>query len=134
MAWLALGLTVFAADSIERASKPEVRKQVVAVVEAQLTAFRKGEVGKAHALAAAELRAQKPLRAFATIVQASYPEIWSNTRAEYGIVRDNGRQATVTVHVYSKESDAAYDYTLRKEPSGWRILSVVRHEPKKARV
>jgi hypothetical protein len=124
--------TLLAAEGAMRASKPEVKKEIVAVIEAQLAAFRKGDVDKAYGYAAAELRAQKPLRAFAAIVEGNYPEIWANTRAEPGIVRDNGERATVTMQVYSKTSDAAYDFTLTKERAGWRIYGVLRHEPKKA--
>lgn len=124
--WLA------AADGSLRASKPDVRKEVVAVIESQLAAFRKADVKKAYEYASLELRAQKPLRAFVAIVQANYPEIWANSRAEFGIVRDDGVRAAVTVQVYSKEGDAAYDFTLVKERPGWRIQGVLRHEPKKA--
>ena len=124
-------LVATAAAAELRASKPEVKQQVVAVIEAQLAAFRQGDVAKAYTFAAAELRAQKPLRVFSTIVQESYPEIWGNTHAEFGIVRDNGTQATVTVQVYSKAGDAGYDFTLAKERAGWRIHGVVRHAPKR---
>jgi hypothetical protein len=123
---------VHGADRAMRASKPEVKKAIVMVIESQLTAFRKGDVAKAYTFAATDLRAQKPLRVFAAIVQESYPEIWANTRAEFGIVRDNGVQATVTVQVYSKAGDADYDFTLAKEAAGWRIYGVVRHASKQA--
>jgi hypothetical protein len=119
------------ADAPARASKPEVKKEIVGVIEAQLAAFRAGDAARAHTLAAAELRAQKPLAAFATIVAQSYPEIWRSERAEFGIVRDDGARATVTVQVFAKESAAAYDYTLQREPAGWRILGVLRHTPRK---
>lgn len=129
----ATAITLLAgADSARRASTPEVKKEIVAVIEGQLTAFRKGDVEKAYGYAATELRAQKPLRAFTAIVKESYPEIWSNTRAEFGIARDDGSQATVTVQVYSKAGGAAYDFTLTKERVGWRIYGVVRHEPKQS--
>lgn len=114
-----------------RASKPDVRQEVVKVIEGQLTAFRRGDLEQAYRFAAAELRAQKPLPAFAAIVQGSYPEIWANRRAEFGIVRDDATRATVTVQVYAKEGDAAYDYTLVRERAGWRIYGVVRHAPRK---
>jgi hypothetical protein len=114
-----------------RASKPEVRLDVVTAIEGQLKAFRRGELEQAYRFAAAELRAQKPLPAFAAIVQGNYPEIWANRRAEFGIVRDNGTRSTVTVQVYAKDGDAAYDYTLVRERAGWRIYGVVRHAPKR---
>ncbi len=114
-----------------RASKPDVRLDVVTAIEGQLKAFRRGELEVAYRFAAADLRAQKPLPAFAAIVQGNYPEIWASRLAEFGIVRDDGTRATVTVQVYAKDGDAAYDYTLIKERTGWRIYGVVRHAPKK---
>ncbi len=121
-----------AAESVLRASKPEVKKEIVAVIEAQLAAFRKGDVAKAYSYAAADLRAQKPLGVFGAIVRENYPEIWASTRAEPGIVRDDGGRATVTVQVYSKAGAAAYDFTLVKEKAGWRIYGVLRHAPRKS--
>ena len=128
---LGLGL-VRGADGGMRASKPEFRKEVVAVIEGQLAAFRAGETQKAYAYAAVPLRAQRPVRQFVQIVENNYPEIWANTRAEFGLVRDDGARATVRVQVFSKEERADYDYGLLKERDGvWRIESVLRHAPKK---
>ena len=132
LALFACALVRGAADEGMRASKPEVRKEVVAAIEAQLAAFRTGEVVKAYGCAAAELRAQKPLPIFVDIVRTSYPEIWASTRAECGLVRDDGTFAKLLVHVFGKDSDATYDYTLIKERGGWRIRDVLRHAPKKA--
>lgn len=110
-----------------RISKAGVRKDVVAVVEAQLAAFRDEDPNQAYALASATMRAQMPLRTFTAIVRTNYPEIWANTRAEYGLVRDDGTRATLVAHVYSERGYAAFDYVLLKERNGWRIGSVVRH-------
>lgn len=130
---LVLGLgPARAADSGARASKPEVRKEVVAVIEAQLAAFRERDVKLAYTWASTVLRAQTPLRQFGLIVQSNYPEIWANTRAEFGLVRDDGVRAKVVVQVFSLEGRAGYDYGLVKEREGWRIESVLRHTPKKA--
>jgi len=116
-----------------RGSKPDVRKAVVATIEGQLAAFRAREVQRAYAWAAGALRVQTPLRQFLLIVETNYPEIWANTRAEIGVVRDNGVRATVLVQVYGQEVSAGYDYGLVKERDGvWRIESVLRHAPKKA--
>jgi hypothetical protein len=131
IAWWGTAIVSRAAEPGMRASTPEVKKEVVAVIEKQLTAFRKHEVEKAYGYASAELRAQKPIRTFTAIVKSNYPEIWTNTRAEFGIVHDDGSRASVTVQVYSKEGDAPYDFTLVKERVGWRIFGVVRHAPKK---
>lgn len=135
VALLALGLSLapgvtHAVEEAPHASKPEVRKEIIAVIEAQLAAFRAGDFKKAYSYASADLRAQKPLRAFVAIVQENYPEIWTNSRGEFSIVRDDGAEATLLVHVFGKSSDAAYDYTLVKERVGWRIAAVLRHAPK----
>jgi hypothetical protein len=127
---LLLGITTAsrAAETELRASKPATRKEIIATIDGQLAAFRSGDAARAYGFSAAELRAQKPLRTFVYIVQENYPEIWSSTRAEYGVVRDDGTHATVLVHVFGKNSDASYDYTLVKERAGWRVHDVLRHE------
>jgi hypothetical protein len=109
-----------------RESRPGVRREVVRVVDAQLAAFRAGDVAAAYAFAAADFRANRPLLAFAQIVKSSYPEIWSSTKADFGPVRDDGTRATIQVRVYSESADAVYDYTLVREPGGWRIIGVLR--------
>ena len=114
-----------------RASKPEVKKEIVTVIEGQLGAFRAGDVMKAYNFAALSLRQQMPLRTFVSVVQANYPEIWANTGADCGIVRDDGTRATVLVHVSAKQGDAAFDYVLLRERAGWKIGSVVRHVARK---
>ena len=131
LALMAGALVRAAADDGMKASKPEVKKEILAVIDAQLAAFQKQEFAKAYGFASAELRAQKPLQIFMGIVRESYPEIWANTRAEYGLVRDDGSRAALLVHVFGQESNAAYDYTLVRERTGWRIHGVLRHAPKK---
>jgi hypothetical protein len=125
---LSLVILVAQAESDMRASKADVKKEIVAVIEAQLAAFRKGDAAKAYAFSATALRQQKPLRAFAMIVKDSYPEIWANTGAEFGIVRDDGERARLLVHVTAKKGEATYDYFMLKERAGWRIEGVLRHE------
>jgi hypothetical protein len=132
-AWLALfacALVRGAADDAMRASKPDVRKEVIAAIEGQLAAVRAGDVRKAYGYAAAELRAQNPLPKFVDIVRTGYPEIWASTRAECGLVRDDGTLAKLPVHVFGREGSATYDYTLVRERGGWRIRDVLRHAPR----
>jgi hypothetical protein len=127
---LSLGLwsDLGAAESGFRFSKAEVRREVIAAVDGQLAAFRDEDVNKAYDFAAAGLRAQTSMRRFGTIVRENYPEIWHNSRAEYGLVRDDGTHATVLVVVYSGKAEATFDYVLLRERNTWRIGSVMRHE------
>lgn len=126
-----MGTGARAADAM-RASKPEVRKEVLDTIEGQLAAFRAKDPKKAYGFAATALKAQTPQRQFTRIVEANYPEIWANVKGEFGVVRDDGKRATVTVQVFSKEGRADYDYGLVKEADGWRIDSVLRHPPDRA--
>ena len=113
-------------------SKPATSEEVLAVVWGQLAAFRTQNLPKAYGYAAAALREQMPLPAFVRMVQRNYPEIWENTRAEFGVVRDDGTRAKLVVQVFVKDGGATYDYVLFKETDGWRIGSVLRRESHKA--
>lgn len=139
--WLAIALLGIAAGHLAplhaaedglHASRPAVKKEIVAVVEAQLGAFRQHDARAAYSYASTRLRAQKPLRVFTSIVRENYPEIWDNTRAEFGLAWDDGTAAKVLVHVFAKAGDASYDFMLAKERAGWRIEGVLRHEPAQA--
>ena len=109
-------------------STADVRKGIVAVISDQLGDFHAGNAGKAYALAAARFKAQFSSERFAALVKQSYPEIWTNTGAQFGVVRDDGVSAIVVVQVAcSAGNSAAYDYFLLKENDVWRIGGVLRH-------
>ncbi len=120
-----------AAETGFRTSRAGVRQEVIAVIEEQLAAFRQGDVAKAYACAAAAVRGQNSERRFAAIVRENYPEIWANRGADYGLVHDDGTHATVRVFVSSKAGRGAYDYVLIRERAGWRIGSVMHHDPRR---
>ena len=132
LAVMVVGTVVRAAETTSlRASKPAVKAEVVASIEGQLAAFRGGEIEKAYAYASTLLQMQTPIRRFAQLVRVGYPEIWANERVEFGLVRDDGRRATVTARVFAKGgASAPYDYVLAKEDDFWRIAGVLRHEEK----
>jgi hypothetical protein len=117
-----------AEDGELRASRPEVRKAVIAVIDGQLEAFRAHDLNRAYGFAAVALRQQFTLSRFADTVRQGYPEIWQNVRVEYGIVRDNGVRALLNVRVFEADrTSASYDYILFKEPAGWRVGGVSLH-------
>lgn len=121
-----------AADDDMHISKPAVRDEITAAIEAQLAAFRANDVAKAFDFAAAGLRTQTTVTSFARMVRQNYPEIWQSTRAEFGLVRDDGTKARLIVHVFAKTGEASYDYVLFKEKAGWRIGGVLRREARPA--
>lgn len=125
--WLWLALLTACAQAAElRPSAPEVRAAVVATVEAQLAALRRGDVETAYGCASAALRARLPLSAFARMLQQTYAEIWRNERATFALVNDDGARASVAVRVAGKAGEADFEYGLVREPAGWRINGVLR--------
>lgn len=130
LAVILAGVGVRAADAPAlRASKPAVKAEIVASIEGQLAAFRAGKIEQAYAYASTRLQVQTPIRRFMQVVRAGYPEIWTNTRAEFGLARDDGQRATITARIFANDgSSAAYDYVLAKEDDFWRIAGVLRHE------
>lgn len=111
-------------------STPQGRKDVIAVIDGQLAAFRAKQLDAAYAFAAPALRTQVPEAQFMQIVRSNYPEIWANVGADFGVVRDNGARATISVKVKTAQGGARYDYILMREGKAWRIGSVLRHVAK----
>lgn len=124
-----LGMAARAQDELAemKPSTAAVRKEVIAVIEGQLTAFRTSQPAAAYEFAAPALQAALPLRRFLSVVKSGYPEIWTNREASFGVVRDSGERATVAVKVQGADGSASYDYILLKVAEGWRIGGVLRH-------
>ena len=121
-----------AADSVApRYSRPEVRKELMAVVEKQLAAFRANDFAAAYALAAKDLRSQFTLKQFEVMLARGYPVIVHNRRADFGLPMDDGMVATLPVKIVAADgATIAYRYTLVKEPGGWRITGVRSEKPR----
>ena len=108
-----------------RLSAPEVRKEIVAVVSAQLDAFRADDWEKAYSYSARTFQSVMSLDQFATLISRNYTVVWKNTRAEFALPSDNGRVAVVAVRVFSGGKSEAYNWLLVKEGGTWRITGVV---------
>jgi hypothetical protein len=112
-------------------SRPEVRKEIVAVVEGQLAAFRANDYAQAYTFAARQLREQFTAKQFTVMIVRGYPVIAQNKRAECGLPMDDGSTATLVVEVFASEGrSGSYRYTLLKEAAGWRIAGVVENKPR----
>jgi len=107
-------------------SKAEVRKELVAVVDGQLAAFRAGDFARAYGFAAQPLRAQFTLKAFAAMVARSYPFVAHSERAEPGLPMDDGETAVLPVRVFAAGGKSAdYQYQFTREGDGWHITGVL---------
>lgn len=121
-----------AAEGAAPPSKAEMRRTIIATIEGQLAAFRDANPTKAFTFATTDFRRQTTVEIFAKMVRVGYPEVWNNAKAEFGVVKEDGGQAALTVRVFAKDgTSAAYDYILLKETEGaWRIGGVLRHDPR----
>jgi len=128
LVWFLFLIVPFAAGIAKAAphySKPEVRREITAVVEAQLAAFRADNLAGAYGFAATPLRARLTLEQFAVMMARGYPLILHHARAELGLPVDDGGWATIVVRVSIADgTSAAYRYHLLKEAAGWRIAGV----------
>ena len=112
-------------------SKADVRKELVAVVDLQLAAFRAGDFKRAYTFAAEPLRLQFTLKEFTVMITRSYPFIAHNERAETGLPMDDGANATMSVRVFGPGGKSAdFRYTLVRETDGWRISGVLPEKPR----
>lgn len=113
--------------SPELAPSVDSRKsELVRVVDAQLSAFRKNDYLKAYTYAAAGIRSQFSLRTFERMVKMGYPAIAQSRSAAFGATLDNGVQALVNVGITDGSGKVFYYYRyhLLREKSGWKIGGV----------
>ena len=106
-------------------STEAVKRDITAVVEDQLAAFRAGDWERAYSHAATPIREMFPLADFRRMVSTGYPLIAKSASADFGICLDNGSDAVVYVRVDDGAGRAGdYQYTLTKEKGAWRITGV----------
>jgi hypothetical protein len=144
---LILGLTALTARAADSEglhySRPADRREITAVVEAQLAAFRANDFDKAYGFAAQGLRQQFTVEQFTVMITRGYPLILHNERAEFGLPQDDGTSAVLSVQVFAAgNQSAAYRYLLVKESAGstasggakgdpvWRITGVTPEKPR----
>lgn len=126
-AFLLSGLLASAADAPKlKPSEPAVKKELTAVVESQLAAFRENDFKTAYSFAASAIKEQFPLSAFELMVKNGYPLIAQSATATFGVILDDGQQAVVHTVVKSKSGKLGrYQYLLVREGRGWKINGVV---------
>ncbi len=111
-------------------STAPVKQELIAVIDAQLTAFRANDYPKAYTFAAGMIREMFPVEQFETMVKTGYPLIAGSSKAEYGLAFDTGEEAVVNVTVESADGKRLqYQYLLKKEDSAWKINGVSELKP-----
>jgi hypothetical protein len=127
--WIVLAGGVAAAQPVLRFSSPESRREIRAVVERQLTALRDEEWTTAYGLTAAAFRARVAPADYVRLMRRHFAVMLMLTRAEFGLLRDDGRLARVPVRVHAGDESAAYVFTLVRETRGWRVLRITVDRP-----
>ncbi len=106
-------------------SSDALKKELTAVIEGQLAAFRANDYPKAYTFAAAEIRSLFPVEDFEKMVRTNYAVIARSTHTEYGMAFDTGEEAVVNVRIQNAEKKSVeYQYLLKKEDAGWKISGV----------
>jgi len=93
------------------------------VVEAQLDAFRAGDVERAYSYAAPSIQRRFPLEAFDAMVARGYEPVYRSKSATFGRMVDQGSLAAQEVFLTGPDgTDWVALYTLERQPDGsWRI-------------
>ena len=114
-----------------RTSTEAVKKELTAVIDAQLDAFRADDYAKAYTFAATEIKGLFPADAFEKMVRTTYPVIAHSSAADYGMAFDTGEEAVVNVRISNAEKKSVeYQYLLKKEDGQWKIGGVAEaHTP-----
>jgi ABC-type transporter MlaC component len=102
-----------------------VKRELAAVIEAQLAAFRANDYPKAYTFAATEIQGLFPVAQFETMVKQAYPVIAQSKTATFGLAFDTGDEAVVTVRVENaSKTSVEYQYLLKKQNGAWKITGV----------
>jgi hypothetical protein len=113
-------------------SSDVVKKELIAVVEAQLVAFRAGDYSLAYGFAAPGIQSMFPPETFEKMVRTGYPLIAHSSSADYGVALDTGEDAVLAVRITGadeKGTTAEYLYTLSKANGAWKITGVSEVKP-----
>ena len=102
-----------------------VKKELTAVIDGQLAAFRANDYPKAFSYASAGIQGMFAPDDFEKMVKAAYPVIAHSVASEYGVMFDTGEEAVVNVRVQDADKKSVeYQYLLKKESGSWKINGV----------
>ena len=106
-------------------STDAVKKELTAIIESQLAAFRADDYVKAYTFAASEIQGMFAVNEFEVMVKKGYPAIAHSGVVEFGLSFDTGEDAVVNVRIEDKEKRSAlYQYQLKKQDGKWKIGGV----------
>jgi hypothetical protein len=103
-----------------------MKRELIRVVDSQLSAFRKNDYSKAYTYAASGIRAHFSPTTFERMVKMGYPPIAQSRSANFETTLDNGLQAVVNVGITAGSGKVLYyyQYHLQREKTDWKISGV----------
>ena len=121
---LCVAFGLFALKARQRILAPDPR-ELFAVVNAQLAAFRAGDFPAAYRHVAHAARGRFDLGQFEKMVRSHYPEMIRSERVEFGVVKIDGENALVRVFFFNANGSArSFLYSLVIEADAWKIDGV----------
>ena len=123
--FLICGSAFVITQRLERRSPAPVPRQLFAIVNEQLAAFRTADFQSAYRQAATGVQQKFTLAQFETMVRRNYPEMTRAHRVEFGVVKVQGASALVQVFFLAENGEArSFMYSLIDEDASWKIEGV----------
>ncbi len=108
----------------EQVTAPAPR-ELFAIVNQQLTAFRTADFQAAYQQAATGVQQRFTVVQFEKMVRQRYPDVVRGSRVEFGQVKVRGSNAIVQVFiVHANGATRSFLYSLTHEENAWRIDDV----------
>ena len=90
----------------------------------QIVAMREDDYAGAYRQVSSGFQEKFSREAFSDFARAEYPSVRRSQRVEFGLVRSNGREATVPVYLFLENGEVIPCwYRLIHESEGWKIDS-----------
>jgi Domain of unknown function (DUF4864) len=119
------GTAIFVTDQVCRQVPPPAPRELFAVVEKQLAAFRAADYSSAYRQAASGVQQKFTVPQFEAMVRRDYGDMMHARRIEFGFVRVIGSAAVVQVFFVGESGSArSFLYSLIAEGDAWKISGV----------
>src|ERR1700730_3832645 len=119
------GAAIFVTDHVRRQAPPPAPRELFAVVENQLAAFRAADYSSAYRHAASGVQQKFTVPQFEAMIRRDYGEMTNTQRIEFGFVKVIGAAAVVQVFLVGESGSArSFLYSLIAEGDSWKISGV----------
>jgi hypothetical protein len=117
--------SLFVAQKLRERIPPPAPRELFAIVNEQLLAFRAADFQSAYRHAATGVQQKFTLTQFEKMMRRNYPAVASQIRVEFGSVRVRGASAVVQVFFFAPDGSVrSFLYSLINEDDSWKIDGV----------